>query len=84
MYFSVVSFETGDKMEEHLNQDNAMKKFLVGVRFDNIKPNSTLPKSTTVSTMKIKRQFYAFILHYNIYRINVLYIYVYVYYGILI
>jgi len=44
----LVSFETGDMMEEHLNQDNAMKKFLVGVRFDNIKPNSTLPKSTTV------------------------------------
>jgi len=54
LFFSlVVSFETGDQMEERLNQDNAMKTFLVGVRFDNIQPNSTLPKSTIVSTVKL-------------------------------
>lgn len=36
-------------MEEHLNQDNAMKKFLAGVTFDNIILNSTIPKNTVVS-----------------------------------
>lgn len=70
-FSSVVSFETGDQMEERLNQDNAMKRFLVGVRFDNIKPNSTLPKSTIVSTVKLKLLFYAFISYstYNLFYI---------------
>lgn len=47
--FTVQSFDTIDRMENLLNQDNAMKKFLVGVRFDNVTPNTTLPKNTIVS-----------------------------------
>lgn len=35
-------------MEQRLNQDHAMKKFLAGVRFDNVMPNGTLPKNTKV------------------------------------
>jgi len=57
---SVESFVSGDKMEERLNQDFAMKKFLVGVRFENIKPNSTLPKSTIVSSVKTVVYVYIF------------------------
>ncbi|VVC45536.1 Hypothetical protein CINCED_3A002705 [Cinara cedri] len=42
------SFKTAEVMEDRLNQDNAMKSFLVGVRFDNVAPNGTLPKNTVV------------------------------------
>lgn len=37
-------------MEDRLNKDNAMKSFLVGVHFDNVTPNNTLPKNIIVST----------------------------------
>lgn len=43
------SFENAVIMEDRLNQDHAMKKFLAGVRFDNVTPNSTLPKHTMAS-----------------------------------
>lgn len=59
-------------MEERLNQDNAMKKFLVGVRFDNIKPNSTLPKSAIVSTLKLKWLFYVFMSYSTFTYYNIL------------
>lgn len=39
-------------MEDYLNQDNAMKKFLAGVTFDNVTPNSTIPKNIIVSINK--------------------------------
>lgn len=61
--FTVQSFENAVVMENRLNQDHAMKKFLAGVRFDNVMPNSTLPKHTMASIENNKNGRYVLLLY---------------------